>query len=66
VVLELYPLSSKSTAGLRFGIRVPDLALVLEALKSADSTAIIRRGDEGPQTALLRDPDGHEIELAGI
>jgi hypothetical protein len=39
---------------------------VLEALKSADIAAIVRLGDETPQTALLRDPDGHELELAEI
>lgn len=63
VVLELYPASTKSTAGLRFGLRVPSLAVVLDALARVGEGAVIRIGDEAPRSALLRDPDGHEVEL---
>jgi lactoylglutathione lyase len=64
MVLELYPLSTKSTAGLRFGIRVPSVASVLKALAQVEATAIVRVREEAPKTALLRDPDGHDVELA--
>jgi catechol 2,3-dioxygenase-like lactoylglutathione lyase family enzyme len=66
VVLELYPLSTRSSAGLRFGLRVQDLALVLDGLARVESSAVVRIREDGPGTALLRDPDGHEVELSQL
>ncbi len=59
VVLELYPLRNKSTSGLRLGLYINDP-------ERADERALRTGGERlaaDHQSIVLRDPDGHTIEL---
>jgi catechol 2,3-dioxygenase-like lactoylglutathione lyase family enzyme len=60
-VLELYPTGSgPATQGLRLGLVVPDLTKVA-ATCGASVVDDIQR--DGRRVLVLRDPDGHKIEL---
>ena len=74
-VLELYPYAGADTRGLRLGLRVSDLSTVLASVERLGGRLLrvgSARGRLGlsasgasiPSTALLEDPDGHQIELA--
>jgi lactoylglutathione lyase len=60
VVLELYPLTSRSSSGLRLGLRVPSVRTIVEAMTSIG--ADVRTTPDGA-SAVIRDPDGHEIAV---
>lgn len=63
VVLELYPLVGRSSAGLRLGLRRERVEDAIAAV-SAMGAEIVRVRRDGPcVTAVIRDPDGHEIAL---
>ncbi|WP_437585356.1 VOC family protein [Sorangium sp. So ce1000] len=62
MVLELYPLSDKTTSGLRLGLVVSDLDRILESL-SALGAAVGAIGSEGNSPVTVLDPDGHQIAL---
>jgi catechol 2,3-dioxygenase-like lactoylglutathione lyase family enzyme len=61
-VLELYPIGEGvSSVGIRLGFEVNDLRAVLARIDaSAHVGTFDRDGDSG---AVVRDPDGHKIEL---
>jgi len=60
VVLELYPLSGRPSAGARLGLRVASVGAVVEAM--ARIGADVRVAPDGT-SAVIRDPDGHEIAI---
>ena len=60
VVLELYPLSGRSSAGLRLGLRVPSVRTIVEGMERMGSD--VRAAPDGA-SAVIRDPDGHEIAI---
>jgi len=60
VTLELYPLTGKSTSGLRLGLVVPDLDRVTESLRSHGMTVTT---NESTASATVTDPDGHQLSL---
>ncbi len=59
VVLELYPRSSPSTAGLRLGFRVDSVPAVLAAIARFGG----RIASTSDTTTIVEDPDGHKVEL---
>lgn len=66
LVFEIYPLTEKSapTAGVRIGFLVDDVDPVLADL--TDSGAVVvspAKDSEWGRRAVVRDPDGHVIEL---
>jgi catechol 2,3-dioxygenase-like lactoylglutathione lyase family enzyme len=62
VVLELYPLAARPTSGVRLGIQVPNLEATVEAVRAIG--AVVRMNGSGATaSAVLRDPDGHEIAV---
>lgn len=61
VVIELYPLRDKPSSGVRLGLRVTSIDPVMEALKGLGAEIV--RADDTERSAVLRDPDGHEISL---
>jgi len=64
LVLELYPMGSGvGTAGLRLGIRVADVSAVVGAVRDSGLGEVVRYTGAAPVHALLRDPDGHTIQL---
>jgi lactoylglutathione lyase len=63
VVLELYPLSEKPTSGLRLGLRVPSVAAILESVRRLGAEVLRVDESGGAPSAVLRDPDGHEVSL---
>lgn len=63
VVLELYPLSGKPTSGARLGIRVSDLAAIVEAMNRIGAEVVRVGTESAPDSVVLRDPDGHEIAV---
>ncbi len=63
VILELYPQGEgAASAGLRLGLRVSDVAAVVASIRAAGVGAVLRAVDD-PPGALVRDPDGHRLEL---
>jgi len=66
VVLELYPRTDADTRGLRIGFSIRDLATTLEVLQRNGSSPIRVALDASPPSALIRDPDGHWIELTQV
>ena len=66
IVLELYPLSAGSTSGVRLGFRVPDVAVAVEAATSVGGEVVRVASAGSSPSALLRDPDGHEVALRGL
>ena len=66
LVLELYPLTDADTRGLRIGISVSDLSTILRAIERTGGTPIRVALDASPPIALIRDPDGHLIELTQV
>ena len=66
-VLELYPRGTgPASTGLRLGLVVPDQARVVDALALARLGAnVVADGErDGVRVVVLRDPDGHTVELA--
>jgi lactoylglutathione lyase len=63
VVLELYPLGRSRTSGVRLGIRVRSVGETVESLRRIGAAVIRAQTDEQPGSAVVRDPDGHEIAL---
>lgn len=63
LVVELYPQTDAETRGLRIGFSVADLATTLERFQCNGSVPIRVAWDAVPPNALIRDPDGHWIEL---
>lgn len=60
-VVELYPIGSgPSTQGLRLGLVIPDLTRV--AVRCGASVVDDNERD-GQRVLVVRDPDGHKIEL---
>lgn len=61
VVVELYPTATPQTSNLRLGLRVAALGAVVDALTTIGASIV--RVDAAGTSALVRDPDGHEIAL---
>ena len=62
-VVELYPVGSgPSTQGLRLGLVVAGLA---EVAATCGAAVIGDCERDGRRVVLLRDPDGHKVELTG-
>lgn len=59
VLLELYPLEARQTAGARLGFQVEDVEAAVSAARQAGGVVV--RTD--PSGTVLRDPDGHQIHL---
>lgn len=64
LVLELYPRKDAETSGLRIGFSVPELTATLQRLERSGSIVHRVAREATPPYALLRDPDGHWIELS--
>jgi predicted enzyme related to lactoylglutathione lyase len=60
-VIELYPLRDKPSSGLRLGIRVANLDAAVEALRRVGAEIV--HADHIGRSAVVRDPDGHEVAL---
>lgn len=63
LVLELYPRTEAETSGLRIGFSVMDLSSTLEGIGRAGYSPTRVVLDASPPHALIRDPDGHWLEL---
>lgn len=66
LVFEIYPLGAKSspTAGMRIGFRVDDVDGVLGLLIEAGAELVTAPADsEWGRRAVVKDPDGHVVEL---
>ncbi len=61
VVIELYPTSFNQTSNVRPGLRMSKMRDAIHALTRIGSEVL--RVDAGGLSALVRDPDGHEIAL---
>lgn len=62
-VVELYPVGSgPSTKGLRLGFVVADLTQIAATCGASVIEDIER---DGQRVVLVRDPDGHKLELTG-
>jgi predicted enzyme related to lactoylglutathione lyase len=64
-VFEIYPLGSgPSTTGARIGFSVDDVDSVVEMLQEAGGTLVSNPHDsEWGRRAVIKDPDGHTVEL---
>ena len=64
-VFEIYPLGSGSpTTGARIGFSVDDVDSVVEMLQEAGGTIVSDPHDsEWGRRAVMKDPDGHAVEL---
>lgn len=61
-MVELYPgADGQPTAGARNGLRVASLD---DALRAVDRAAVTIFERDGARIAVVRDPDGHTVELA--
>ena len=66
VVFEIYPVAAGggTTAGTRIGFRVPSVEAALEALRDYPDTVVTPARDSGwGWRAVVKDPDGHRVEL---
>lgn len=61
VVVELYPTSTKQTSNVRLGLRMSNTGDAIDALTRIGADVL--RVDAGGSSAVVRDPDGHEIAL---
>jgi hypothetical protein len=59
VVVELYPLGSERSSGVRLGLCVEDPGALVNAVRGLGGE-IVRVDAQG---ALVRDPDGHVLHL---
>lgn len=66
VVLELYPATGEASAPIRIGLRVRDVRNTLAAAKAAGGTVVRDHTDADEPSAVVRDPDGHEIALTAL
>lgn len=66
VVLELYPASGKTTSGLRLGLTVSNVAAAVAKAEAAGAQIVRPPTIDTPDAALIRDLDGHVIELAAL
>lgn len=62
VVLELYPARGRSTADVRIGIVVHDIASALSEVRALGGVV----ESEDVTAALVVDPDGHKVELTMV
>jgi catechol 2,3-dioxygenase-like lactoylglutathione lyase family enzyme len=62
-VLELYPLDGRATSGLRLGLTVRKVGSTVEAIRRVDGEILRVDLDVATPSALVRDPDGHDIAL---
>lgn len=65
-VFELYPVSAEglSTLGTRIGFRVPSVDKALERLAECPEAVVSAAKDsEWGRRAVVKDPDGHRVEL---
>ena len=63
-VVELYPeTTEQSTLGIRLGMRVTDIAEILNAVKGIGGTVLRANLESLPPSIVLRDFDGHKLEL---
>lgn len=68
-VFELYPVSAEglSTLGTRIGFRVPSVDKALERLAECPETVVSAAKDsEWGRRAVVKDPDGHRVELVEV
>jgi lactoylglutathione lyase len=63
VVIELYPLVGKESAGVRLGLRLVSVRSAVTAAVKAGATVVRLDVDAIVPSAVLRDPDGHEIAI---
>lgn len=61
VVIELYPTSINQTSNVCLGLCMANIGDAMDALTRIGSEVL--RVDAGGLSALVRDPDGHEIAL---
>lgn len=66
IVLELYPQTDAETRGLRIGFSVVDLSATLQLVGHNGYSPTRVFWDALPPHALIRDPDGHWIELTQV
>jgi catechol 2,3-dioxygenase-like lactoylglutathione lyase family enzyme len=59
LVIELYPKGKQTTSGLRLGLRLAHNPALLESIPSAGGIVI----SHDQERAVIRDPDGHTIEI---
>ena len=64
LVFEIYPDSGVTSSGARVGFSVPELDSTVDALRDA-GFRIIAEPKDSPwgRRAVVRDPDGHSVEL---
>lgn len=64
-VFEIYPLSDSepTTAGTRIGFKVPSIDATIEALVDEDAIVSPAKNSQWGRRAIVRDPDGHRVEL---
>src|SRR5262245_15143122 len=63
LVLELYAATEANTSGLRLGFRVENVSAAVEAARHAGGAIVRVDSGPSPTSAVLRDPDGHEVAL---
>jgi lactoylglutathione lyase len=63
LVLELYPETDAETRGLRIGFSVVDLPTIMQVIERNGGSSVRVALDASPPHAVIRDPDGHWIEL---
>lgn len=66
VVLELYPATGEASTPIRIGLRVRDVRTTLAAAKAAGGTVVRDHTAADAPSAVVRDPDGHEIALTAL
>jgi predicted enzyme related to lactoylglutathione lyase len=67
-VFEIYPMSHEtpSTQGTRIGFRVPSVDAAITALSDYPNAVVTpARDSEWGRRAVVKDPDGHKVELIG-
>ena len=63
IVLELYPSSGRASFGVRVGLCVASVSATLEAVRRAGGEIRRVHLDSPRASAVVLDPDGHEIHL---
>lgn len=63
--IELYPRRRGDTHELRLGLRVDNLSDVLQDLRAQGVDVVQTLGVPNVRYAVVRDPDGHTVELQG-